>query len=182
MKIRLGLALLLSLMTLAACSDKPDKTSESKTTNEPSKIQQTNAAQAEPAKITVDKTEYTVGDSITIGDLELVISRVEYSDGDADNRAADGKFFADVFVYAKNNGEEPINLSPNDFTFYDFNGDESPLAETGYSKELQLIETELAGNNEIKANIIFEIPILTTSGQFKIEYAPDFLDGKITIE
>lgn len=154
MKIRVLLTLIIAVLTLAACSE---NTSESQASNEPeSTIEKEVDSEetSEPEKLTPDKTEYDIGETIVLGDLELVITRVEFTGGDLDNQPSEGNFFANVFIHAKNNGENLVKLSSSDFTFYDFNGDVSPQVETGYFVESQLTETELDGNSEIKVNII----------------------------
>jgi hypothetical protein len=176
MKKRLILTLLSSLILLAACNDNSIEIREEKT----NETVQASATPPESTEITVDKTNYIVGDTITVGDFEIVIKRVEFSDGEEQNRPSDGKSFANVYIHAKNNGDRPVPLSPSDFTFYDQTGAECSIATTGYFAESQLSDTKLDKGDEINANILYEMPI--SNLDFKVIYAPEFLNGEITIE
>jgi len=165
------LTVLLVIIVLVIVSSATNKGSSTTTSNPSS----TKAA-------TVTKSEYAVGEAITINDQTLTVTKVtrNFDTGNAYATPEPGKEFVVVEVQLENKSDNEMSYNTFDFKMQDSNGvQKTEDIVLGVTNELS--SGDLAKGGKVTGNLGFEVP--KDDAGLKLIFSPSFWSNqKVTVK
>lgn len=170
MKKFLFLAVISTLLFLAACGSESSTSDESSGSD--SGQSETNENKSEKEADQSDKV-YGVGDTVNLGDAEVTFTKVYYAEANEFMEAENGKVLA-VDFEAKNTGDDSLYIGVDEFTI--------SVDGTQYSEYMSgdgFMNENISSGNSISGTMKYDVP---ESETYKIIYEPTFTLSSDTVE
>ena len=121
------------------------------------------------------KKEYSVGETIKLGDHRLTVTDVKKSSGGEYDKPKQGHEYVLVAVNIYNGGNEDISYNPFDFEMRNSQGNITRAVPSIINQNTQLNAGQLAPNGQVAGTVVFEQPI---GEKLKLQFTPNFWSKK----
>ncbi|PEY30760.1 DUF4352 domain-containing protein [Bacillus cereus] len=124
------------------------------------------------------KKEYSVGETIKLGDHRLTVTDVKKSNGGEIDKPKQGNEYVIVSVNIYNGGKEDIPYNPLDFEMRNSKGNITRMTLSMVNQNTALSSGQLAPNGQVAGTIVFEQPV---GEKLKLQFTPNFWSKKKVI-
>ncbi|HDR4483499.1 TPA: DUF4352 domain-containing protein [Bacillus cereus] len=121
------------------------------------------------------KKEYSIGETIKLGDHRLTVTDVKKSSGGEFDKPKQGHEYILVAVNIYNGGKEDISYNMLDFEMRNGQGNITRPTLSTINQNTALNSGQLAPNGQVTGTVVFEQPI---SEKLKLQFTPNFWSKK----
>lgn len=121
------------------------------------------------------KKEYSIGETIKLGDHRLTVTDVKKSSGGEFDKPKQGHEYILVSVNIYNGGKEDISYNPFDFEMRNSQGNITRAVLSTINQNTQLSAGQLAPNGQVTGTVVFEQPI---GEKLILQFTPNFWSKK----
>ncbi|WP_088312974.1 DUF4352 domain-containing protein [Bacillus cereus] len=121
------------------------------------------------------KKEYSIGETIKLGDHRLTVTDVKKSAGGEFDKPKQGHEYILVSVNIYNGGKEDISYNMLDFEMRNGQGNITRPTLSTINQNTALNSGQLAPNGQVTGTIVFEQP---TGEKLKLQFTPNFWSKK----